>query len=284
MRRNLINNWTDIPLVSNFDFCPLTFYPPVINFSLLQWRQRSMGAVVAGGAIYDTLDMPMKHYLNQFTLKELLQNQSLDSLGTSDDVLYQQYKQTMQGSQTANLLKIQDAFANEQHDTAAVWIAQLPNTDTLLQWNKTVESIWNQSILNDTTISAIDSATLYTIACMNPLEIGSAVYQSRAILDWNGCEQLPILQARSNNPTPSGDNATVLNTSIYPNPTNGSFSIKSNKEMNAIAIHDLSGKLMLKTTITGTVYECNSTLERGVYITTITFEDGTNETHKIVVD
>ncbi len=280
MRRNLINNWTDIPLVSNFDYCPMTFNPPVINFSLLQWRQRSMGAVVSGGLIYDSLDVQMKHYLNQFTLKELLQNQGLDSLGTPDDIMYQQYKQTMQGSQTANLLKIQDAFANEQHDTAAVWIAQLPNTDTLLQWNKTVESIWNQSVLNDTTISATDSATLYTIACMNPLKIGSAVYQSRAILDWNGCIYLPVQQV------PRNENEQPLNnlfSSIYPNPTTGKFNIQSGKLMKKISAHDLMGKVILDISINNTVYTQESNFERGVYIVVITLNDGTKEEHKLVV-
>lgn len=284
MRRNLINNWTDIPLVSNFDHCPMTFNPPVINFSLLQWRERSMGAVVAGGAIYDSLDVQMKHYLHQFTLSSLKHDPSIESLGTPDDIYYQQYDIAMQGSNTATLLNMQNAFSTEDFDTASLYIAQLPSADSLLQWNKTVANIYTQSRLQDTVINVTDSITLHSIACMNPLETGSAVYFARAILDWNGCEQQPALQARGNNSMPSENTETAMNTSIYPNPSSGSFSIQSNKEMNAIAIHDLSGKLMHKTTITGTVYEYKATLERGVYITTITFADGTNETHKIVVE
>ena len=243
-----------------------------------------MGAVVAGGAIYDTLDIPMKHYLHQFTLSSLKQDPSLENLGTPEDVQYQQYDVAMQNSNTATLLNMQNAFSVEDFDTASLYIAQLPSLDTLLQWNKTVASIWAQSKLQDTVIAVADSLTLHSIACMDPLSTGSAVYFARAILDWNGCLQLPILQARSNNPIPSDDNSSVLNTSIYPNPTNGSFSVNSNREMKEFEIHDLSGKLMHKTTITGTVYEYNATLERGVYITTITFADGTNETHKIVVE
>lgn len=276
--------WTDISITTNIDHCPYVLAPPVISLSLHQLRQRSMGAVVSGGAIYDSLDSQMKHYLNQFTLSSLKHDPNLENLGTADDVHYQQYDVAMQNSNTATLLNMQNAFSTEDFDTASLYIAQLPSADSLLQWNKTVATIWTQSKLQDSVIAVTDSLTLHNIACMDPLSTGSAVYFARAILDWNGCEQQPALQARGNNSMPSENTETAMNTSIYPNPSSGSFSIQSNKEMNAIAIHNLSGKLLHNATIKGIDYKYNSTLDRGVYIATITFEDGTNETHKIVVE
>ncbi|HEX7413481.1 MAG TPA: T9SS type A sorting domain-containing protein, partial [Bacteroidia bacterium] len=70
---------------------------------------------------------------------------------------------------------------------------------------------------------------------------------------------------------------------IYPNPTNGSISIQSTKELAAIVIYNSLGEIMLEQTMLKTTIDISS-LQNGVYFITLKDkQQQTISTQKIVV-
>jgi len=70
-------------------------------------------------------------------------------------------------------------------------------------------------------------------------------------------------------------------TSIYPNPTKGEITIKTDKKIKSSTIVDFSGKSVLKT---DSKKVNMSSLPKGTYLMNIEFEDGSMSTEKIIKD
>ncbi len=110
---------------------------------------------------------------------------------------------------------------------------------------------------------------------------GSAVYQARAILDWDGfCEQNEnkSVQVLANDYEVSFSRST-----IYPNPSNGSFTIESTELMKLIIIYDLKGVKLVEYTAHNTLEIINSNLKTGVYLIKVHLANGGIESHKISI-
>jgi len=275
-------NWFDITLNgattttcgNSLNETPITLTTPA------QDRSREMGAVVNGGVIYDSLDVEMKHYLHQSVLSRLKQNPALQNLNQPDDASYQYYVLSMEQSPTGKLLKTQTAIANEQNDSAQVYINSLDISDPKIALTQTVETIWNSAKLNETIISTSDSLILFDIACSDPLINGSAVYQARAILDWDGtCAQM---MQRSSIAVVETEQ-TRTNIIVYPNPSKGEFSINASSDMEKIEIIDLKGAILSTFSLDANNYEVKTQLKAGIYVLRVSLNNGTIETHKIEI-
>ncbi|SMO53301.1 Por secretion system C-terminal sorting domain-containing protein [Chryseobacterium rhizoplanae] len=69
------------------------------------------------------------------------------------------------------------------------------------------------------------------------------------------------------------------NISVYPNPTKGEISIKTDKKIKSTSVIDVSGKT-LSTNNSGT--PDISSLPKGVYLLKVDFSDGTSKTEKVI--
>jgi hypothetical protein len=150
-----------------------------------------------------------------------------------------------------------------------------------MQLIKTVETIWNNSQLYNLPISTNDSLILYDIACLDPLINGSAVYQARAILDWDGfCKQNDNKSAQVFN---NENEVSFSSSTIYPNPSNGEFKIKSSKKVKSIIIYDLKGVKLVEYKAYNSSEIINSNLKTGVYLIKVHLENDRIETQKISI-
>ena len=142
-------------------------------------------------------------------------------------------------------------------------------------------------LANNTVLSAADSSVLATIACMDPIVHGSAVYQARAILDVDGgCET-----ANHNMHLTSDREDVVINSGIdqpneflirlYPNPNNGKFVVSSTNEIAEVKIFDIAGKLVYSALNPSSEIESN--LHTGIYIVHFTNKMGKVNILKIEV-
>lgn len=275
-------NWDDVTLSGpTTNTCGSALTEAPISLSTpAQDRAREMSAVVNGGVIYDSLDVEMKHYLHQSVLARLKQNPALQNLNQPDDASYQYYVLSMEQSSTEKLLKTQEAIANEENDSAQLYINALDISDSKIALTQTVESIWNSSKLNETVISAGDSLILFDIACSDPLINGSAVYQARAILDWDGtCAQM----MQRNSTTIVETENTGTNIIVYPNPSKGEFSINASSVIEKIEIIDLKGAILSTFKVNTDNYEVKTQLKAGIYVLRVSLNNGTIETHKIEI-
>ncbi len=253
---------------------------PITLTTTAQDRTKEMSAVVNGGVIYDSLDVEMKHYLHQSVLSRLKQNPTLQTLNTPDDATYQFYVLSMEQSQTTGLLKAQEAMATEQHDSAMVYINALDVSDPKIALNQTVEAIWNTAKLNDVVISTADSLVLFDIACSDPLINGSAVYQARAMLDWDGtCAQM----MQRTTTTTLETEQTTPSLVVYPNPSNGLFSITASSVIETVEIIDLKGAILSTFKVDAENYDVKTQLIAGIYVLRVRLLNGNVETHKIEI-
>ncbi|MBC7391425.1 MAG: T9SS type A sorting domain-containing protein [Opitutaceae bacterium] len=77
---------------------------------------------------------------------------------------------------------------------------------------------------------------------------------------------------------------TEISTQVYPNPSNGSFSVKGKEDIRSLTINDLNGKTVISKNdiMAGFDTEINSALEVGVYVIKIQNNSGSTETIKFV--
>ena len=75
----------------------------------------------------------------------------------------------------------------------------------------------------------------------------------------------------------------ILQNDIYPNPCQGTFTIKTNTaDSQAVSLYDLRGLQILNLTINGTTAIVDNSLVNGIYYLRISSKYGTN-TNKIIV-
>lgn len=279
----ILNFWTDITIggSTNHTCGPGAIQQPVELMSSVQNRTRELSAIISGNQIYDSLDLEMKHYLKYSALKRLKHDSTLVYLNSTDDYLYQNFLIAMDTTDIAKSLEIQENMIDNKYDSVSIKLNQFISSDLRMQLIKQVETIWNYSQMSNSPISTNDSLVLFDIACLDPLLNGSAVYQARAILDWDGfCEQ-------NNNKSAQGfsdvNDVNYSSSTIYPNPSNGSFTIESTELMNLIIIYDLKGVKLVEYTTHNTSEIINSNLKTGVYLIKVHLDNGGIESHKISI-
>ena len=77
----------------------------------------------------------------------------------------------------------------------------------------------------------------------------------------------------------STDEVSKSKTNIYPNPTKGEITIKTDKKIKSSTVVDLSGKLLLQTS---SEKVDKSSFTKGIYLLKVEFADGSTKTEKII--
>lgn len=279
--------WNDIPLITSIgqtprNSCPASNLAPIVTGTPELERQKQLETTVNGLVIYDSLDAQMKHYMNLSGLNKLLTNPSLLSINPATDAIYQDYVASMLSSVTKTLLDIDKYIGDFDNGLATSLINSLDGSNVMLNANKTVQTIWNNSMISGIIISPSDSTILHSIACSDPLIYGTGVYQARAILDWTG--ECGSYGYRNSNVNHGITEDIVRNVQIYPNPSNGKFEIKTNAIISNVVIIDIKGMIVYQQLINFDTIDCSNLLTSGIYIVQIQLQDGTLEKHKIVIE
>lgn len=269
----VLNFWVDNSLYGNpSTSCGAALNPtPIVLSTPSSDRNRQLLDIVSGIQLYDSIDTQMKHYLKHSALSRLKNEPGLQTLNTPEDSIYQLFVSNLTNSDFDKSINIQEKLASQQYDSAQFILAQLNTSDFQINLNKQVEEIWIQHHLNNTIISETDSLILLDIACLDPIEFGSAVYQARSIIDWDGfCINS---QHKSTN---QFDQEFHLPSSVkvYPNPAQNNITIESLNEIIELKLYDFKGVEVLKKS-------CNSkkelifiNLPAGIYMMQIETSEG----------
>lgn len=153
-------------------------------------------------------------------------------------------------------------------------ITYVPGTNTLLAVSSDglAGGSW-KSTDNGTTWSALDTAVQHLgVRCSDANTCYSGGFNTTATIGG----MYKSLQTLS---TAETKNKANFITSIYPNPTKGGITIKTDKKIKSTSVIDMSGK-MLNTAETENVDI--STLPKGIYMVKVDFADGTSKTEKVI--
>ena len=261
---------------------------PIVLGTPAQQRNQAMAKLVQNQLNYGALDMGMKHYYHNSVYRQLLENQSLMTLGTDIDTAYSNYfAQHQIGSATKLMYEVNTALASGDLATATVANNALDAACTIFGNNKTINTMLINCLANNTVLSASDSSVLATIACMDPIVHGSAVYQARAILDVDGgCEtanhnMLLTSESEDEAPIQNTVDPTIL---LYPNPNSGNFTLTSEVDIKEIHIFDVTGKKVFSTkSIEGNIIGLKTNLHKGLYVLHVFTTTGVIKVMKIEI-
>ena len=164
------------------------------------------------------------------------------------------------------------------------------NDKEILIWNNT--NLTNISALNNININSVSRLRLEfnnsLVACSESFVCSMlALPPHRADISSNaiGCESRAVVQAACD-ALSSTDFELEANLKIYPNPFKNqiNFDLGANSEKGTISIYDISGKQLYQTKFEGNTASINSlgSLPSGIYLATLTTENGTSITKKIV--
>jgi hypothetical protein len=277
----LNNYWNDIVLTSNPpNNCAQSKDSSILVMSPEE-RTRELESIVENTIQYDTLDYQQKYYLNLATYSRLESDTSLLIMNTPDDSIYIDYYQTHNTQNTPCKLvhDVQLAMADGDYETALLLNNQLMLSCNLYATNKSVQELWSQRKLDSLDFTSLDSITLLDIACLNPLEFGSGVYQARAMMDWDGF----CVFVNKSIQLSHGRQETMTNLSvIYPNPSKSEISIESIETIDLVSIYDSRG-VLIKSLTTGNDNKLNVYLLPGVYTIHLMLSNGKLESHKVVI-
>lgn len=193
--------------------------------------------------------------------------------------------------------KINDALSHYDVPTAQKLINDwLPTTNLELN----CLSYYNNFIkyLNGGAFSVNDISELYSLASLCPQKNGEVIYAARSLYNYLASDNDEFADACGNNLARNivrvkGNNSRVKeaksSTTIYPNPSKGSFYIsfaQNTKGINTINILDIYGRSVLQQKAIGGTrnININQTLAKGIYTVQITNSaTGKTETQKLII-
>lgn len=278
----LATQWFDIQLTTSnpYTTCVQALNPP-FGETPISKRTRELLPIAQNSVQYDTLDYQQKHYLNLAAYSRLESDSNLLIMNVLEDSIYVNYLQENNSlnSQSKIIHDAQKAMAQNDFSNALNSCNLISASCNQYNTNKIVQELWIDRKSNDLEFTSADTMLLMNIACLDPIEFGSGVYQARAIIDWDG---FCFNQNKSSNDERTDLDKISLQSKVYPNPTDGIIQIESALPIESALILDLKGSELHNFTINAN-YQIDTQLNTGVYLLKIILENGIVETHKIYI-
>jgi hypothetical protein len=213
-------------------------------------------------------------------------NSTALNLGSPDDVVYNSFYNTQNGSATAQFEDVLDAIHSENINNAITINTNItPNCtiETLRQQVNTIYlNTWAQGIRQFT---AADSAFLISVAAGNPIEWGDAVYSAQVMVG-------TFLQPVGNRYMPQiyyeqEQDSVIMSSSIFPNPNDGNFTVEYNiAEKATLQITDILGNCVCTYQLVPEnnyiTINCNE-LSNGIYLYKVLMNGNIVKSDKIIV-
>ena len=265
----------------------------------LEERELKFGKIVRGELLYDSTNTEYALQDSTYTYRMLKEREELRSLGTADDYIYEAYYQAVKETNIGQFEKINDYLKDTTTiDTTAAHIENqnILSRNSPEENKKMVNEVYIKQMAYecDTTKLGEGAYRFYTyteeevtllngVAFQNPIYGGEAVIQSRTMLQLDITDDLDF----ENRNMQLMDNG--YNFSIYPNPNNGTMTVKytlNEGESATIALIDITGRLLktqlLKSDAQQSELNANE-LAAGTYFYKISVNGTSRQTGKIVI-
>lgn len=138
-------------------------------------------------------------------------------------------------------------------------------------------------------LNSNDSTSLFTLANSCPFTEGGSVYQARALYN----QLFSVYLSYNDNCTLSNNRLAggidevikvIFNTSLYPNPTSGEFSLKSTtNKITFVEVMDINGKVVYSKTLGENKITLQPNLNNGIYLIRATLDNGKTDLHRLVI-
>ena len=236
---------------SNMSFPPTSGYMDCENVGTgmspsaltVAGRELSLGKIVRGENMYDTLNTEFLTRDSIFCFKRLVAYDTLLHLGTADDTVYQNFYNYCNNHNIGKFTDVDIALIDTlfiRFDDALLKNQNIITKNTPEENDKAVNEIYirklkyeSDSLNTEGNLYEFDSlelSILENVAYQNPILGGSAVYLARVLLwivvrddKWQSAE-------RKSHPAVKEDERFAFK--LYPNPGNGSFTLSYTLQVN----------------------------------------------------
>ncbi len=263
-------------------------------------RELLYGKIVRGETTYDTLELEYKGRDSAYCYKQLLNNDTLQNMGTVDDSLYQNFVSACAALPIGKLNDVDMALADtlpSRFDEALLKNQNIVTNNTVDENAKYVNELYIRklkyeadSLNTEGNLYVFDSteiATLESVAYQNPVLGGNSVFLARILLWIEVIDDHWATPERRNQNFVKEDNRYGFK--LYPNPSSGQVTLDyvlQENETGELGIYSSAGIAIKKYTFANNNNSLNvneSTLKSGTYIYAIKVNGQLVKMDKLVI-
>lgn len=250
-------------------------------------RDLSWGPVVSDTASYivEYAD-ELSHLFRQDVYDQLSANDSLLTIGSASDSLFQSFYDQMDSTNTGRFGRVVVAIDSSMIDTAVVLLDGITGSNTIETNRKLVFSILTNKVLVDSVMSSTDTTSLENIVSLHWLYTGDAVYEAAGALGYEyHSPEISLRKQNSQIPIQQTSDTPLLTTipvSIRPNPTGTSTYVSiETTQAYRLELFDMFNRLV-QVQHNNPVLDV-SNLAGGIFILNVIIEQQVIHSGKIVV-
>lgn len=252
-----------------------------------------MSSLISSATYFNTLtnySEEAKYIRDEARFRLIAEGGNGTGLNSNDQVYYTNLKNSSHGK----FMQVENKLLSGDLAGANALNAAITCTNAVEQNYKDYYSLFYKFQMN--AFTSADDVLLTSLVNLCPSKDGAVVYQARALRRFvtggihhytNDCSALFASREAATTNLSNGFIPNLWTVGIYPNPSNGNFSIvsKTEKENLQLTIYDVSGKQLLNSTcITENfVFLMETNLNSGVYFVTIKNAQNETVTKKLVV-
>jgi len=221
--------------------------------------------VAQGDYIYPVNDPEYKYRDQKVALKSV----RIQPLLYSDNSIIQSFVASKVGTDLEKVLNVDQALSEGDVETAQTVNSQIIADEIYTSNRKIVNDIYLNYLANNGVLSNVEEFLLEDIALQAPYVGGDAVYSARVLLDLDvddlDVDELGVEYRYSQEINTNQKNE--LSISVFPNPSNGLYNIKSTQELTRVEVYNLIGRLVKQVDLTINEYELDLSSEsNGIYL------------------
>ena len=235
--------------------------------------------------IQDTIDYLVFPYENRTYDLEYAQNVMSDDSSLIINSVYEQFLQGIEQENLGKLNEVRRLLMSGEINLAYIKNNAVIYQNIMQQNAKAVNSIELNKLLNYNTdpYSLVETNTLNNVAYQPAMLGGKAVYNAREDLRLRLEDGASSLRQST---IVSKENNNLIDISVLPNPSNGTFNIKSNDlGQFDLTIMDVAGKIVFNDLNCSNRKEIDiNYLQNGIYFLMLEYSDGNHKTSKLVIN
>lgn len=185
----------------------------------IAYREQQFGNIIDSSLEYAENADQFHYYDNQYFYQSAAADTNLLSLGQKDDIKYQNYFDTLSGTNIGSAERIRKAISENNLDSAE-WLNNSMVVSIAPESNRKEVNNFYLKLLREGSLTPEDTTYLLNIAREDPLSNGDAVYTARVILGYDPEGSSVKLYAEE-------VYADVKPINLYPNPADNEINIEN---------------------------------------------------------
>jgi Secretion system C-terminal sorting domain/SprB repeat/Right handed beta helix region len=253
-------------------------------------RDQKFGKIVRNSITYPISPMEFRFSDKEMAYRELKKDTTFMALGAPDDSVYQNFYHATQTTPIGKFAQVNALINSDNIATATAINGAVVSTTTIESNRKLVNEIYLRTFASGNyNLDVTDEDVLLSIAILNPLTDGDAVYSARSMLRIDPTDNSTVRTMAEETPEEIIAQETKMIGKLYPNPNNGIMQLEYTitEDQNAIlVIYDVTGRKLSSYTMNSNNNKLQideSKLSSGIYFYQIILNNQLIQADKFII-